>query len=144
MDCLEPLIVKTMLQSKLVMDVDIPEMDTQLKVIQKSMVADSSPKLRQNDWIMEQSEDSNINLIVKLLKNDKLKKYVVREMDSSGIRDLLKYHKDLFLRNGLLFSKISLKNHQGPISQCVLPKSFIQKVILACHVDNGHFGMERT
>ena len=37
-----------------------------------------------------------------------------------------------------------LKNHQGPISQFVLPKSFIHKVILACHDDNGHLGMVMT
>ena len=37
-----------------------------------------------------------------------------------------------------------LKNHSGPISQFVLPKNFVHKVILACHDDNGHLGMERT
>ena len=82
---MEPLIIKTMLQSKLVTNVDIPEMYPQLKVIQKSMVVDSSPKLTHNDWIKEQSEDSDIDLIVQLLKSDKLKKYVAREMDSSGV-----------------------------------------------------------
>ena len=82
---MEPLIVKTMLQSKLVMDADIPEMYPQLKIIQKSMVVDSSPKLTHNNWIREQSEDSGINLIVELLKSDKLKKYVARETNSSGI-----------------------------------------------------------
>ena len=65
-------------------------------------------------------------------------------MNSSGVRVLLKYHKDLFLRNGLVYQKVMLKNHQEPISQFVLPKSFICKVILACHDDNGHLGMERT
>ena len=40
--------------------------------------------------------------------------------------------------------RVSLQNHQGPISQFVLPKNFICKVILACHNDNGHLGMERT
>ena len=49
------------------------------------MVVDSSPKLTHNDWIKEQSEDSDINLIVQLLKSNKLKKYVAREGDSSGI-----------------------------------------------------------
>ena len=75
---MEPLIVKTMLQSKLVTNVDIPEMYPQLKVIQKSLVVDSSPKLTHNDCIRKQSEDSDINLIVQLLKSDKLKKYVAR------------------------------------------------------------------
>ena len=49
------------------------------------MVVDSSPKLTHNDWIREQSEDSDINLIVQLLMSDKLKKYVARETDSSGM-----------------------------------------------------------
>ena len=44
---MEPLIVKTMLQSKLVTDVGILEMYPQLKVIQESMVVESSPKLIQ-------------------------------------------------------------------------------------------------
>ena len=85
MDHMEPLIVKTMLQSKLVTDVDITEMYPQLKVIQKSMVVDSSPKLTHNDWIKEQSEDSDISLIIQLLRSDKLKEYVAKEADSSGI-----------------------------------------------------------
>ena len=37
-----------------------------------------------------------------------------------------------------------LKNHSELISQFVLPKNFVHKVILACHDDNGHLGMERT
>ena len=144
MDHLEALIVKTMLQSKLVTDVDIPEVYPQLKVIQKSLVADSSPKLTNNVWIREQSEDSDINIIVQLLKSDKPKKYVAREADSSGIWLLLKYHKDLFMKNGLLYQAVSLKNNQGPISQFVLPKHFVCKVILAGHDDNQHLRMGRT
>ena len=35
------------------------------------------------------------------------------------------------------------KNHQEPISQFVLPKNFIHKVILACHDHSGHLGMEK-
>ena len=65
-------------------------------------------------------------------------------MDSSGIRFLLKYRKDLFLKNGLLYQKVMLKNHPGPIPQFVLPKNFVCKVILVCHDDNGHLRMERT
>ena len=35
---------------------------------------------------------------------------------------LLKYRKDLFLKNGLLYQKVMLKNHSEQISQFVLPK----------------------
>ena len=73
-DYVEPMIAKTMLQSKLVSDVGIPDLDSCLNVIQKSMVVNSSPKLTQKEWIKEHSEDSDINHIVQLLKSDKLKK----------------------------------------------------------------------
>ena len=65
-------------------------------------------------------------------------------MDSSGMPVLLNHRKDLFLKNGLLYQKVMLKNHSEPISQFVLPKNFVCKVILACHDDNGHLGMKRT
>ena len=48
------------------------------------------------------------------------------------------------MKNGLLYQKVVLKNHSGPISQFVLPKNFVCKVILMCHDDNGHLGLERT
>ena len=37
-----------------------------------------------------------------------------------------------------------LKHHPESVTQFVLPKRFISKVILACHDDNGHLGVERT
>ena len=58
---MEPLVVKAMLQSKLVMNVEIPDLYPQLKFVQKSLVVDSSPKLTNKDWIRDQSEDPNIS-----------------------------------------------------------------------------------
>ena len=108
------------------------------------MVVDSAPKLTHDDWIKEQSEESDIGLLIQLLKSNKLKKYVAREMDSLGMWVLVKYRKNLFLKNGLLYQRVALINHSGSISQFVLPKNFVCKVILACHDDNGHLGMEKT
>ena len=88
---METLTLKMMLQSKLENDVGMPEIDLHLNLIQKSRVVDSSPKLTHSDRIKEQSEASDINHIVQLLTSDKLKKYVAREMDSSGIQVLLEY-----------------------------------------------------
>ena len=79
-DCKNYVTVKTGNQCGCTRDVS-----PQLSVIQKSMVVDSSPKLTHNNWIKEQSEDSGINLIVQLLKSDKLKKYVTGETDSSRV-----------------------------------------------------------
>ena len=133
-----------MLQSRLETEIGIPEEYSQLNVIQKEILVNSTPKLTQHEWVKEQHEDSDIGLLVQLLKAGKLKRYVAREMDSSRIQVLLKYRRYLFLKNGLLYWRVRLKNHPEPISQFVLPKSFVHRVILACHDDNGHLGMERT
>ena len=90
--------VKAMLQLIWVMNVDIPELYPQLEVVQKSLVVDSSPKLTNNDWIRKQSEDPDINLLIQLLKYDKLKKYVAKESGFISSMSSLKYHKDLLLK----------------------------------------------
>ena len=95
-DCMEPLVVRAILKSELVVNMKIPDVYPQAKVVQKSLVVHSSPKLANKDWIREQSEDSSIGPIIQLLKSDKLKNYVVKELDSSGICVLMKYQKDVF------------------------------------------------
>ena len=122
----------------------IPEKYSPLNLIQKEMLVNSTPKLTQHGWVEEQHEDVDNGATIQLLKASKLVKYVAKETDSSGMQVLLKYRKDLFLKNRLLYQKVILKNHSEQISQFVLPKNFICKVILACHDDNGHLGMERT
>ena len=47
------------------------------------------------------------------------------------------------MRNCLLYRKVLLKNHPEPILQFVLLQNCVCKVILACHDDNGHLGMEK-
>ena len=101
-DHLEPLIVQTMLKSKLETEMGIPEKYSPLNVIQK-MLVNNTPKLTQHEWAKEQHEDVDISATIQLLKTGKLQKYIAKETDSSGIRVLLKYRKDLILKNGLLY-----------------------------------------
>ena len=85
MDHLEPLIVHTMLQSKLGAEMGIPEEYLQLNVIQKEMLVNSTPKFTQHEWVKEQHKDLDIGATIQLLKNDKLRKYRAKETDSSGM-----------------------------------------------------------
>ena len=39
---------------------------------------------------------------------------------------------------------MQLKHHQEEIKQLVLPKQFRRRVVLACHDEMGHLGMDRT
>ena len=83
------------------------------------------PILNPKDWIKEQIGDADIHKIIQLLKSNQLNTYKVQEIDSSAVRVLLKYQKDLMLRNGLLYRKTNLKNHQELVIQFVLPKKFV-------------------
>ena len=85
MNHLEPLIVNMMLQSKIETETGIPEEYSQLNVIQKGMLVNSTPKLTHSEWVKEQHEDSDISSVIQLLKTDKVGKYVAKEMDSSGM-----------------------------------------------------------
>ena len=143
-DHMEPLIVKTILQSKLDSETSLPNEYLAVELLLQSIIVDSTLKLTQNDWIKEQMDDMDVGNVTQLLKTNKPNKYVAQEMDSSGMQVLLKYRKNLFLNNGLLHWKVTLRNHLEPVAQFVLPKRFIHKVILTCHDDNGHLGMEKN
>ena len=92
----EPLIVKTMLQSKQKSDISFPEEYFPEKVLLKNMIVDTTLKLTQKDWIKEQMDDVDLNKIVKLLKSNQLNTYMTQEMDSSAIQILLRCKKILF------------------------------------------------
>ena len=82
MENVEPLIVKTMLQSKMESGVDFPEEYFLERVLLKSMTMDTTLKLTQKDWVKEQMEDVDID---KLLKSNKLSTYKAREIDSLAV-----------------------------------------------------------
>ena len=135
---------KTMFQSKLESETSFPNEYLPVNLLLKSMTVDTTLKLTRKDWVKEQMEDVDVNKVVQLLKSNKLSTYMAQEMDSSSMQILLRHKRDLFLNNKLLYQKAILKNHPEPVVQFVLPKRFICKVILACHDDNVHLGMERT
>ena len=106
----EPLIVKTMLQSKMESEVNFPEEHFPERVLLKSMTVDTTLKLTQKDWVKEQMDDVDINKIVKqLLKSNQLSIYKAREIDSSAVQVLLKCKKDLILKKWTIVSKDKLK-----------------------------------
>ena len=84
-DHMEPLIVKTMLQSKLESETSLPNECLPVNLLLKNMMMDSALKLTRNNWFKEQMDDMDVGKVIQLLKTNKLNKYVAQEMDSSGI-----------------------------------------------------------
>ena len=81
----EPLIVKSILQSKMESEINFPEKHFLERVLLKSMTVDTTLKLTQKDRVKEQVDDVDINKVVKLLKSNKLNTYKAWEMDSSAV-----------------------------------------------------------
>ena len=133
-----------MLQSKIEPGTDVSEEYLPKEILLKSMAIETMPILNPKDWVKEQMEDADIYKIIQLLESNQLQlsTYKAQEIDSSAVRVLLRYRKDLVLKNGLLYRRANLKNHPELVVQFVLPKKFVPKVILACHDDNGHLGVE--
>ena len=109
-----------------------------------NMQGNSTPKLTQENWIKEQSNDEDIGPVIELVQQGKHLQYTYKEGDSSAVRVLLKYKQDLFIRNGLLYRKVKLKNYDSIINQFVLPKTHRCPATLDLHDDYGHLGMEKT
>ena len=82
---MEPLIVKTMLQSKLESEISFQKEYLPVNLLLKSMTVDTTLKLTQKDWVKEQMDDIDVNKIVQLLKSNKLSTYMAQEMDSSSM-----------------------------------------------------------
>ena len=126
-------------------DSSIPEIPPGTTVvIARSLVVNNTIKLSMQDWKMEQQADSDIGPVITLINNKALLQYVAKEGDPSGMRVLLKYQKDLMMKEGLLYRKVLLKGCDQPIAQFVLSKHFRCQTVLSCHDDFGHMGMKRT
>ena len=110
----------------------------------KNIQIDTTPKMGKDNWIQEQANDEDISPMVELVRQGKHLQYTCKEGDPSGMRVLLKYKQDLFLRNRLFYRKAKLRNHYSIISQFILPKSHRRRATLALHDDYGHLGMEKT
>ena len=119
---MEPLIVKTMQQSKLESEISFPEEHLLVNLVLKSMTMDITLKLTQKDWVKEQMDDVDVNRIIQLLKSNKLSTYMVQEMDSSSTQILLKYKKDLFLKNGLILESNFKKSSRTSGTICATKK----------------------
>ena len=59
------------------------------------------------------------------------------------MRVILKYKQDLESKNGLLYRKVKLQNHDRVIHQFVLPENYRKGAITTLHDDFGYLGMEK-
>ena len=113
-------------------------------ILAKNVQLAEAPEILDQDWRQEQSSDKDIGPVIELIKQKRHLQYVCKEGDPSGMRVILKCRQDLELRNGLLYRKAKLQNHNRVRHQFVLPENHRKRAIMALHDDFGHLGIEET
>ena len=68
----------------------------------------------------------------------------MQKNDNFEFRNYMKLRKYLVLEGQLLFRTVQLKHQVHPIDQLILPYKFRKRMVLACHDEMGHLGMDRT
>ena len=126
-------------------DSSIPKIPPhEISVVPKNLLVNGTTKLSKHDWKMGQQADPDIGWIITVISKKALLQYVAKGEELLWNKSLVKYQKDLMMKEGLLYRKVTLKGHDQPIVQFVLPKPFTYKTVLACHNNFGHMGMDRT
>ena len=107
-------------------------------------VPDYAPKMNQNEWRIEQEKDPAIKAIIDLIESESLFNHWSSRNENPEVQNYLKVRKSLCIIGELLYRNVQLKHQQEEIKQLVLPSNFRRRVVLACHDEMGHLGMDRT
>ena len=118
----DPLVVKAVFQKGQNTDTTIPE-PFKMTILAKNVQLARAPKISNQDWQKDQSNDKDIGPVIELVKQKHLQ-YVCKEGDPLGMRVILKYKQDLELKNDLLHQKVQLQHHDKVRHQFVLPEGY--------------------
>ena len=94
-----------------------------------------------------QSKDKAIGEIIHLFKTKELYCRKINETDNDEMKQFIRQHNRLFMRNGVLYHKIEIQEVNCPdrsTMQLVLPKTFRKQALQGCHDDLGHLGIGQT
>ena len=100
------------------------------------------PKLTKQDWVREQAADANLSKVIQLVKTGKHMQYKCVSANSDELKLLMQFHKDLVIKNGLVYQKVQLRGHDQPILQFMVPATFQTQTVTSMHDQLGHLGMD--
>ena len=64
--------------------------------------------------------------------------------DSENMKSFLKVRKELVMREGLLYRRLRLKDHDEDTMQFIVPKEYRKLALKLLHDNFGHLGIDRT
>ena len=86
----------------------------------------------------EQKADGTIAKAIQLVTVNKHLQYKCEPGDSDEFKTIMRFKKNLVLKDGLLYHKVDLKGHDQKVHQFLVPSQFRTKTIQAMHDDMGH------
>ena len=141
--CYEPEIVKAIVLKS--GEIQIPQAEETLVSKAATFFApDYAPNMSLGEWRDSQKEDPHIAKILSLIDGQLLENYRPNVGDSEEVQNYLKFRKYLLKIDGILHRTVQLKHQVQPIDQLVLPHRFRKRMVLACHNELGHLGMDCT
>ena len=94
-------------------------------------------------WKIEQQGDPEIGPVMQLVLANKHLQYKFQKEDNPGSKIILCFRDNLKLVDGLLYRKWVYKNEIMYL-QFVLPCEFCKWMVISCHDQFGHLGMDNT
>ena len=95
-------------------------------------------------WQQRQKEDAEIRKIIEMMHNNDWSTYKYSKNEPSSMKSYIKVRADLELKNGLLYRRIRLKDHEVDTYQLVVPVAYRKITLELLHDKFGHLGIDRT
>ena len=109
-------------------------------LVTKSIRVTVAAKINNEQWQMEQSKDEVILKVLEALRN----KTKTSAFSDEDVKCLLRHQNHLVVRDQLLYRKNIDSTMHTEQWQFVLPTTFREQALQACHDNVGHLGIERT
>ena len=103
----------------------------------------ASPGMTPLQWCQAQAKDPAIHQIVDSIQNKTMKHLKVQGDMPSGRKALIRLKKQLLLRQGFLYRRVTPSDAK-PSLQLILPPSHRNKCIEGCDDQMGHLGQDRV
>ena len=94
-------------------------------------------------WCQAQAKDPAIHHIVDSMQNKTLRNLKIQGVMPSELKALIKLRKQLLLKQGVLYRKITQVDAKSRLQLILLP-SHCTKAIEGCHDQVGHLGQDRV
>ena len=105
---------------------------------------DYTPNMSILEWQASQQEDGNIAKILKLMEQARLMKYKPKREDGQEVCNYLKLQEYFTMISDVLHRTVQLKHQVKPVNQLVLLTRYRKRMVLVCHDELGHLGMDWT